>query len=107
MKVFVIGGASSRSPVADADLDYRLLATSMQQVGRDLAIRGHDLLVCSPFADSADIGAVRGAATFEQGGPTIEFHHPDSEVVRNELQRQVGALGLKHVKTFAYFPLRE
>jgi hypothetical protein len=107
MKVFVIGGTSSRSPVADTDLDYQLLATSMEHVGRDLAVRGHDLLVCSPFTGSADIAAVRGAATFLQEGPTIEFHHPDSEAVRKELQRQIDALGLKRVKTFAYFPLPE
>jgi hypothetical protein len=107
MKVFVVGGMPVRSSIGDVEPEHRLLSASMERLGRALVGRGHELLVCSPFQDSADIAAVRGAAMSDQERAAIEFHHPDSEEIREELQRQLAELQLKSVKTFAYVPLVE
>lgn len=77
MKLFVIGGPT----VEDTDPAYaeqrKLLRETMATIGREIAVRGHTLLVCSPFEGSADVDAIRGAATSTMAGQAaIELHHP-------------------------------
>src|SRR2546428_7176 len=102
MKVFVIGGAPSVSP-SDTVSQQSVLSISMERLGRELAASGHEILVCSPFQDSADLAVVRGAASFDPEQAIIEFHCPDSDTIRKELRQQVEHLNLKRVQTFAYF----
>src|SRR4051812_46942509 len=81
MKVFVIRGAPSVSP-SDTASQQSVLSTSMERLGRELAASGHEILVCSPFPDSADLAVVRGAASFDPERAIIEFHCPDAETIR-------------------------
>jgi hypothetical protein len=108
MKVFIIGGLSAQtSEAAEHQEQQALLSASMERIGKDLVLHGHDLLVCSAFEGSADLAAVRGAATAleQNGGPAVEFHYPDSAGVREQIQTLCETLGLRRVERFAYFPL--
>jgi hypothetical protein len=54
----------------------------MDQIGRAIVEAGHNLLVCSPFDDAADLPALRGAADvlrqLKADQPRIEYYYPDS-----------------------------
>jgi hypothetical protein len=87
MKIFVIGGVSTTEITDSGSRERSVVTIAMKQLGHDIAKRGHDLLVCSPFADSADIDAFHGAV--RNFPPThrsaIEFHCPNDKSVLNEL----------------------
>ncbi len=93
MKIFLIGGVS----VENSDPLYKKqkadLEVSMAELGRAIARAGHDLLVCSPFEDSADVSAAVSAlkaiedSTFESA---VEFHHPDAAAVVAEMRVFMG-----------------
>ena len=58
MKVFLIGGNSVPSSDASFTSQQSLMMNSAANVGEAVCAAGHDLLVCSPFPDSADAKAL-------------------------------------------------
>jgi hypothetical protein len=93
MKIFLIGGVS----VENSDPLYTKqkadLAVSMAELGRATARAGHDLLVCSPFEDSADVSAaVSALKAIEDSNfkSDVEFHHPDAVAVVAEMRVFMG-----------------
>jgi nucleoside phosphorylase len=77
-KVFVIGGETGESGTAEYELDE--LQQSCRTIGRELAKAGIELIVCSPFTDSADYYTASGYADAANGG-VIHFHFPAHEDV--------------------------
>jgi TIR domain len=78
------------------------LARSMETIGRDLIAAGDDLLVCSPYPDSVDTWAVRGAAEAlaAREGPVIEFHYPDHEEVKGLLASLVRTIPENRIQRY-------
>ena len=107
MDIFIIGG------LTDSNDNQDLLERSMHQVGRDLFRSGHNLLICSPFVGTADVSAVRGAASVvnERDDSKVVFHYPSTQGVMAEISKLRKDLGLdqprlkNRVIEQAYLPL--
>jgi nucleoside phosphorylase len=90
-KVFLIGGETGSGDTSDDSLDdYRSIC---ETIGKKLAKGGLELIVCSPFTDSADYYASKAYAKANVGGQ-IHFHypaHPDvierTKTFQTELQK--------------------
>ncbi len=88
--VFVIGGQTGETTDADAEVP-RLHQASLK-LGAALAKAGAQLVVCSPFPDSADYYTAMGYADAKVGG-VIHFHspqHPKVEEKRLLLRQTLG-----------------
>lgn len=81
--VLVIGGATGETADVDAELP-RLHRASMK-LGTALARGGAQLVICSPFPDSADYYAAMGYADAKAGG-VIHFHSPSHPRVEEKRQ---------------------
>ena len=105
MKLFLIGGPSLTEQEPHFLDQLKLVRESMRRLGNDVIRANHDLLVCSPFADSADVEAVRGAAeALDKESPCIEFHYPGAPNVAQELDRLLASLPRMCVQLFMYHP---
>lgn len=82
--VFVIGGETGETADVDAELP-RLHRASMK-LGTAFAQAGAQLVVCSPFPDSADYYAAMGYADAKSGG-VIHFHSPTHSTVEDKRRR--------------------
>jgi len=104
MKIFVVGGLVSRD---DGDLaaQREVLAGTCRQLGSNLAAAGHEIVLCSPFEDAADIHVLRGVATTAEGREAqVAFHFVDTAVVRQKLEAIVTELGLTRVSRIPHPP---
>lgn len=79
--VFVIGGVTGETD--DVDAEQPRLNQASLQLGEGLARAGVQLVVCSPFPDSADYYTAMGYGNAKQGG-TIQFHSPTHEKVEDK-----------------------
>lgn len=84
MKVFLIGGPTQERGTPEFDRELPVVTSACRALGQELASRGHALVLCSPFKDSADYHAAIGAADGQD--PILEFHYPDLASVTNELK---------------------
>lgn len=97
MKIFVIGGLPSGRPESSPE-DHKALVRTCHALGKELARAGHEILLCSPFEESADVHVLRGVA--ELGcdlGNRVRFFFMDSPFVRERLNAEVSSLGLQRV----------
>jgi nucleoside phosphorylase len=88
--VLVLGGVTRDGPGGDferAELPHVCL-----QIGEAVARAGADLVVCSPFPDSADVHAVFGYVRSGRGR-VVHFHHPNHPLVKQRLAELLGLLG--------------
>lgn len=107
MNIFVIGGVTVLDGDPSKQEQEARLSVLMEQAGKDIVERGHNLLVCSPFPGSADAAAVRGAAkVIPDQGPIVEFHFPDSADVLDQLKHLCEELHLERFQHFVHFPLK-
>lgn len=81
--IFVIGGETGET--ADVDAELPLLASVCMKLGTVLARAGAQLIVCSPFPDSADYYTAMGYADAKAGG-VIHFHSPLHPIVEGKRQ---------------------
>jgi len=104
MKIFIVGGTSVSTSDPMYDDQSRVLNLSMERIGRELVSAGHDLLVCSPFAGSADLAAVKGIAEIlnKTDSRSVEFHCPDSPDVERELTGLADSLRLKPFRVYSH-----
>ena len=67
----MIGGITGGTSATTSAEEFQVLQRTMKVLGHDIVNKGHDLLVCSPFPDSADFYAIEGAleAAVDQPGP--------------------------------------
>lgn len=107
MKVFVIGGLVSRAPESAA-AEAAVLERTCRTLGIGLAAAGHEIVLCSPFEDAADIHVLRGAAASLEGRRAqVAFHYVDTAVVTQRLEAVVNELGLTCVSRIPYPPPQE
>ncbi|WP_346891545.1 TIR domain-containing protein [uncultured Roseibium sp.] len=88
--IFVIGGITGET--ADVDAETPRLNHACLKLGAALAHAGAQLLICSPFPDSADYYTAMGYADAKAGGE-IHFHspiHAKVEEKRNLLRQSLG-----------------
>jgi hypothetical protein len=89
--VFVIGGDTGGES-GFGSFEKEELHNACNKVGEAIARAGAELIVCSPFADTADIHSVLAYVRAGAGG-TVHFHspqHEDVERARAELMRVIG-----------------
>jgi hypothetical protein len=102
MRVFVLGGVSCPDNDPRFEEEKQQLSNACRRIGAELANRGHDILVCSPFEDSADVEVLFGVAKSGVGPTTcVEFHFVDAPLVREKLEGLVRNLGLTNVSSEA------
>lgn len=88
--VFVIGGVTDETIDSGAELP-RLHNASLK-VGRVLANAGAQLVICSPFPDSADYYAAMGYAE-GKGSGVVHLHSPRHPQVKEKRQLLIKTLG--------------
>lgn len=88
--VFVIGGKTGET--ADTDAEQPRLYKASLKLGATLAKAGAQLVVCSPFPDSADYFVAMGYADAKAGG-IIHFHSPGHARVEEKRQLLRQTLG--------------
>ena len=104
MRIFVVGGLVSRED-GDRTEERQLFEGTCRQIGISLVAAGHDIVVCSPFEDAADIHVLRGAAETDAGRQSrVAFHFVDTPVVRKRLEEVVSELGLTQVSRIPHPP---
>ncbi len=101
MKVFIIGGVTVKRGRVEFEGEVQVLSESMEALGAELVSRGHEVVVCSPFPDSADFHVLKGiAATSKDSHPTVSIHYPEIPQVDPALRDLLAALGLSNVRRF-------
>ena len=85
MKILVVGGAPDGEEV-DSELQR-----ACNEIGRDLADSGHDLVICSPFPDSADSHVAE--AYLNEAGRSVKMHLPGEPDILKQAQtlKRLGA----------------
>ncbi len=106
VKIMVIGGTTVSEDDAEYASELSILNSSMDQLGGDIVMRGHDLVTCSPFPGSADLPAMQGAtkrlADFPRKGPSIEIHSPRDSSIAASVEDLTKALGPHHFRSFSH-----
>lgn len=101
MKIFVIGGLANPD---EPQLLEKLNACGMR-VGTEVGLRGHDLLMCSPFEQTADVSALRGwatAAAADRMRGHLEVHLPDIHAVRERLDELLKVKDVQNARRFLH-----
>ncbi len=99
---FILGGVSGETEYPD--FEEAELAQFCQRAGAIIAGAGVDLIVCSPFPDSADFHALRGYVESGLGG-TVHMHiprHPDVQNQEAQLRAVLGADAAARIKKWYY-----
>lgn len=93
--VFVIGGVTTET--TDVDAETPKLSIACHELGQVIARSGAELIICSPFPNSADYYTALGFAS-ESGDRVMHFHspdHPDVAKKRQLLGTSLAEPGLK------------
>ncbi len=107
MKVFIIGGLVSSNDL-EAPSKITSFQRSCQEIGSILSATGHEIILCSPFDDSADVHVVRGiAAANKEKAARVSFHFIDNEEVANELNKVIEKFNLSNVSRIPHPPPME
>ncbi|MEV0633658.1 TIR domain-containing protein [Streptomyces sp. NPDC050619] len=91
--VYVIGGATGETTYPDYEKSQ--LAHVCTQLGETVARSGAELIVCSPFPDSADLHAVIGYVQ-SGAGRVVHLHSPRHPQVAQKQQEMLEMLGTGH-----------
>lgn len=99
---FVLGGITGETNYPD--FERTELEHFCQRLGEIAAKAGVDLVICSPFPDSADFHALRGYVETGEGG-TVHMHrphHPEVEQRYAQLHEVLGPTAVKRIKDWFY-----
>jgi len=104
MKIFIVGGVSVKDSEDGFDTQIQVLQKSMNQLGAELARLGHEIVVCSPFEDSADFYVLEGIskylATGGESKSSISIHYPDLSDVSSKMTNVCNSLGTIEVRRY-------
>lgn len=101
MKVFVVGGVTVKRGITGFDDEVHVLKKSMEALGVELGLHGHEAVVCSPFPDSADFHLLHGlAASSKDSRPTVDIHYPELPDIETALNSLLANLGLSNIRKF-------
>ena len=98
--VYVIGGVKGET--GHPDFEDSQLGYACTQLGETIARSGAELIVCSPFPDSADHHSVRGFVNAGVGGK-VQFHSPRHEQVFSKRHQLEDMLGKHNTRFVDYF----
>ena len=78
MKVLVVGSVAADKAVPEYREELERFSKASQEIGLSLVRSGHELVVCSPFPDSADFFVLKGASEGPQHGnhPVVHIFYP-------------------------------
>jgi nucleoside phosphorylase len=100
--VYVVGGVTGETTYPDYEKSQ--LAHVCEQLGQAVAKAGAELVVCSPFPDSADLHTVIGYV--QSGvGSIVHFHsprHPEVAEKQTEMLEMLGAGHDTEIKNWYY-----
>ena len=101
MRVFIIGGVTVKRETPGFDDEVHVLKKSMEVLGAELVSQGHEVVVCSPFPDSADFYVLHGiAAIAKDSHPKISIYYPELPIVETALKDLLDSIGLSNVHRF-------
>lgn len=101
MKIFVIGGVTTKRENPKFEPEIELLRETMKTLGIELVAHGHEIVVCSPFPDSADYHILKGIAESDFAADAlISIHYPEISAVDSALKDLLSNAKLPHVKRF-------
>lgn len=101
MKIFIIGGATTKRDDPKFDSEIELLRNTMKSLGSELVAHGHEIVVCSPFSDSADHHLLKGVAESDGAiDALISIHYPEIPAVDSALKELLAEAKLPKVKRF-------
>lgn len=103
MKVMLVGGLPDTSNSEEAERLSTLIEGSVSKIAKSLVEEGHEILVCSPFAGSADYEALNGVGAATRPS-RIEFHFPDMQKVRQKVEEWNDKLPNAKMDKFPHFP---
>lgn len=100
--VYVIGGVTEETEYPD--FEEAELADFCRRLGETVANSGADLIVCSPFPESADFHALMGYVQ-SGAGHAVHLHRPRHgrvDAKEAELRAMLGPEAAQHVRTWLY-----
>jgi hypothetical protein len=97
--VYIVGGVTGETNYTS--FEQTQLGDVCRQLGEGIARAGAELVVCSPFADSADHYAVLGYVRSGMGR-AVHFHRPRHESVDRKQEELLAMLGATSVR-FVYW----
>jgi len=98
MKVLIVGGTTVKRGGQGFDGEVEVLKSTMEALGVELAKRDHEVVVCSPFPDTADFHVLHGVA--KNLHPRVSIHYPDIPAVETALKDLLSELGLSKACRF-------
>lgn len=103
MKIMIVGGSPSFSSIEDTERSSIVCEESVSQIAKLLVEKGHEIIVCSPFAGSADYVALNGIAAATRPC-RLEFHYPDILEVRDKIEDWDNKLPNATMDKFPHYP---
>lgn len=108
MKIFIIGGVTLNIRGPEFDSEIQVLKESMEVLGAELVNHGHEVVVCSPFPDSADFHILHGIASQSKAShPTVSIYYPELPEVKTALKNLLAELCLSNVRRFPCSVIRD
>lgn len=103
MKVFIVGGVTVKEDDPKFNEEVQILKEPMAVLGAQLVSHGHEVVVCSPFSDSADFHVLHGiAAKSKDSHPRISIHYPEILGVETSWKSLLSTLQLSKAARFPY-----
>ena len=81
MRVLVIGGVRVDKTSSDYGCCLEELSNAARLIGHSLVSSGHELVVCSPFPDSADFHVLEGSASLSGANIAAHIFYPAERTV--------------------------
>lgn len=102
MKIMILGGIPRNGAPKDRKSHAGCL-DGISKLAGELAQRGHELILCSPFEGSADHAALLGIEA-QHGVARIEFHFPDVGHIRKEVENWLERIPESRIELFPHHP---
>jgi hypothetical protein len=101
MKILIMGTSSGQTENGSHQVDPHKV---ISRIGEIIAEAGHQLLICSPFPDSADYWAFQGAKAHlsAESGPSAEMHYPRIDEVKTAAQELVSGISRDRVRQYTH-----
>ena len=99
MRVLILGGCTGSVP----DDEWPAVKAACARIGADLCRASHEIVVCSPFEDSADYSALAGAAG-TKSKLKAWIHFPNTPTIRAAVEALGENLGHESITPYPHSP---
>lgn len=102
MKILILGGITDYNLDEDSIKNQKLsLSIIIEKLSGDLLDNGHEILVCSPFDDSADFYAITHFKTVKQIHQNkLHIYYPETSEIKEKLENVLKTNSIKNAKKF-------